>query len=365
MQMIHRSARSALAAAALVLAAGCGDPPTDPSRPPSEYLVTYLGAPAGAESFTPRDISGGRIVGTARGAEGTRAVQWAGGAFSPIGPAVPANCASEALGASLGVSVGQVTCAGAAGAPEDAYGWVSGAGAPPRLFTEPYGFVDVNRTGAIVGTLYPPAAFPQATPRAFVVQGGAATLLLPEGATASEAVGISDSGRVAVTAYYVCTTPDSDCALSRAMVWRAGTWTDVPLTRNATRSVASAVSSEGHVAGLMLGEADGAFLYNAETDDLDALPVVPGTDVQITGANGAGSGQVVGTGFRRAAAVGQEPSYGIAWGDGRQYALTDRMDGEPWVITAALATDDEERVAGIGFNRETGQQGAVLLSPAP
>lgn len=358
--------RSALLACTCVLAlyaSACRDTPTDPSRPDDDYAVSFLGMPAGAESFTPQAVASGRVVGTARTGGVARAVQWSAGTFSPLGPDAPAGCESEALGARVAFTVGQITCPGAGGVPVDAYGWTAGIAAYPRLFAEPYGFVDVNRTATVVGTVNPPAQFPQATPRAFQVQGTTVTILLPEGAVASEATGISDDGRVAVTAYYDC-GGSRDCSGSRAMIWTAGTWTEAPLAPNTDRSVAAAVSSAGHVAGYALGSADGIFLYNAPEDEFDVLPVVPGTDVEITGANALD--QVVGTGFRQFPAPGQQPSYGIIWGYDQQYSLSERIgDDAPWVVTSALATDEEGRIAGTGFDPESGREGAILLVPTP
>jgi uncharacterized membrane protein len=363
--MLHRSALLAFSCALAVFASACRDSPTDPSRPP-EYDVVFLGAPEGAESFTPHGLFAGRVVGTARAGGRAYAVQWAAGGFSRIGPDVPAECESEALAARVAYTVGQVTCSGAGGTPADAYGWITGVGALPRLFTEPYGFVDVNRSAAIVGTVNPPSQFPQATPRAFLAQGTSVTILLPPGAVSSVAAGISDEGIVAVTGYYDCPGQDGDCVPSRAMLWQAGEWTEVSLPDRAEGSAAAAVSAEGHVAGYTLGEAEGLFQYDAPDQHLAALPVVPGTTVEITDANGVGKGQVVGTGFRQSPAPGQQASYGIVWGDGYQYSLSERInDEQPWVVTSALATDDEENVAGTGFNTETGQQGAILLVPAP
>lgn len=362
--MLHRSALLAFSCALAVLASACDKSPTDPSRPP-EYDVVFLGAPADAESFTPHGLYAGRVVGTARADGRAWAVQWAAGGFSRIGPDLPAGCDSEALAARAAFTVGQVTCFGAGGAPSDAYGWITGVGALPRLFAEPYGFVDVNRSAAIVGTVNPPSQFPQGTPRAFLAQGTSVTILVPPGAVSSVAAGISDEGVVAVTGYYDCTGQDGDCAPSRAFVWEAGEWTEVPLPDRAEGSSAAAVSAEGHVVGYSLGEAEGLFQYDAPDDDLEALPVVPGTTVEVTDANGVGKGQVVGTGFRLSPAQGQQASYGIVWGDGYQYSLSERIDdGEPWVVTSALATDDEENVAGTGFNTVTGEQGAILLVPA-
>ncbi len=359
--MLHRSALLACACACALLAAACDNSPTDPSRP-GEYDVTFLGVPEGAESFTPRAVSAGRVVGTARAGGVAWAVQWANGAFTRIGPDVPAGCETEALGERVAFTVGQVTCHGVGDAPTDAYGWAAGVGAFPRLFAEPYGFVDVNRSATIVGTVNPPAQFPQAVPRAFQVQGTAISVLLPPGAASSEAAGIADDGTVGVTAYYDCAA-QRRCAESRAMVLVGGAWVEVPLPSTADRSVAAALSSAGHVAGYSLGEVDGVFLYDAPDDDFDVLPVVPGTRVQITGVNALG--QIVGTGTRQSAAPGQTPSYGIVWGDGRQYSISERIDDDaPWQVTAALATDDEGRIAGTGFNTESGAQGAILLTPS-
>jgi hypothetical protein len=362
--MPHRSAAGALlCAGALLAAAACRDTPTDPSRP-GEYNVTFLGVPAGAESFTPRAVAGGRVVGTARAGGVAWAVEWAGGAFTRIGPDVPAGCDSEALAARGSFTVGQVTCAPVGDTPTDAYGWTRNVGALPRLFAEPYGFVDINRIALIAGTQYPAAQFPQATPRAFVVQGAAAALLSPPGAVASEAVGVTDAGAVVVNAYYECLPEQRDCVPSRAVVLLGGEWRNVPIPANADRALAAAVSSDGSVAGYAIGGVDGIFLYDIEDDDLDVLPVVPGTRVQLTGVNALGEGQVVGTGIRQSPAAGQQPSYGIAWGDGRQYALSERIEGEiDWQVTAALATDDEGNIAGTGIDPESGQEGAILLVP--
>lgn len=359
--MLHRFALLACACACALLAAACDNSPTDPSRP-GEYNVTFLGVPAGAESFTPRAVSGGRVVGTARAGGVAWAVQWANGAFTRIGPDVPASCETEALGVRVAFTVGQVTCYAVGDAPTDAYGWAAGVGAFPRLFPEPYTFVDVNRSAAIVGTVNPAAQFPQASPRAFIAEGATVTLLLPDGAVASEAAGIADDGTVAVTGYYDC-TGQRDCAAARAVTRVAGAWRPVPLPSTAERSVAAAVSSAGHVAGYLGGDVDGVFLYDAPDDDFDELPVVPGTRVQITGVNALG--QITGTGTRQSVAPGQQASYGIVWGDGRQYSISERIDDSvPWVVTAALATDDEGRIAGTGFNTQTGQEGAILLTPS-
>jgi uncharacterized membrane protein len=363
--MLHRSAACALLCAASVFAAGgCRKSPTDPSKP-EKYDVTFLGVPAGAESFTPRAVSAGRVVGTARAGGAVWAAQWANGVFTRIGPDVPAGCQSEPVAARGAFTVGQVTCTGPGGTPTDAYGWTENVGALPRLFAEPYGFVDINRTATIAGTLSPAAQFPQAAQRAFSVQGAAATVLLPPGARSSQAVGITDAGEVVVTAYYDCDPDARGCVASRAMVLTGGEWREVPIPGNADRIVAAAVSSAGHVAGYSIGQADGIFRYEVEDDDMDVLPVVPGTRVQITGVNA--EGQVVGTGIRQSTAPGQQASYGIIWGAGRQYALVERLrDGDsPWQVTAALGTDDEENIVGTGFNRETGQEGAILLTPPP
>lgn len=350
--------------ALLVLAAAaCRDTPTDPSRP-GQYNVTFLGVPAGAESFTPRAVSAGRVVGTARANGMVWAVEWSNGAFTRIGPDVPAGCEMEALAARGAFTVGTVTCTSAGDSPTDAYGWTRNVGALPRLFAEPYGFVDVNRTATIAGTLYPAALFPQATQRAFTVQGGSAAFLVPPGAGSSEAVGVTDAGVVVVNAYYTCLLEDRDCVLSRAAALIGGEWRSIRIPANADRALAAAVSSAGHVAGYAIGGVDGVFLYDIEDDDLDVLPVVPGTRVQITGVNSLGEGQVVGTGIRQSPAPGQQPSYGIAWGDGRQYALTERILGNVrWQVTAALATDDEGNIAGTGFDPDSGQEGAILLVP--
>jgi hypothetical protein len=359
--MLHRSTLLACTCALAVLAAACDRSPTDPSRP-GEYDVQFLGLPAGAESFTPRALSAGRVVGTARAGNVAWAVQWSAGTFTRIGPDVPAACETEALGARVAFTVGQVTCYGLGDTPTDAYGWAGGVGALPRLFAQPYGFVDVNRSAVIAGTLFPPAQFPQGDQRAFQVQGTSTTLLLPPGAVSSEAAGISDAGAVAVTAYFDC-AGQRGCVPSRAMLWDGGAWVEVPLADDADRAVAAAMSTEGHVAGYTIGDVDGVFLYDLPDDDFDELPVVPGTRVQITGVNAWG--QIVGTGIRLSVAPGQQPSYGIVWGDGHQYSLSERIDdGGPWQVTAALATDEEGNIAGTGFNPETGEEGAILLIPS-
>jgi uncharacterized membrane protein len=326
--------------------------------------------PAGAQSFAPRAVAGGRVVGVATDASRAWAVQWTAGGFSLIGPVVPAGCHSEPTAARGGMTVGQVTCTASgapAGQPVDAYGWVAGQ-AVPRLFAEPYTFTGVSSDGGgVVGTINPRSQFPQAQSRAFLRLGGTVTELLPPNAIASEAAGISDAGEVVVTAYYDCPdgdgeAGDDDCHPSQAMVWSAGTWTEIPLPRDAERAVAVAVSSEGHVAGYAFGEADGVFLYRISRSDLDGLPVIPGTRVVLTGVNSLP--QVVGTGVREVT-TGRATSYGIVWGDERTYDLSERIAGTvSWQITSALATDDDGRIAGTGVNRETGQEGAILLTPS-
>ena len=349
-----------------VAAAGCRNSPTDPSRP-GTYLVTFIGVPAGAASFVPRTVAEGRVAGVAATADRAWAVQWLGGAFSLVGPDVPAGCHSEPLAARGAHTVGQVTCTAGgapAGQPVDVYGWVSGEPVPPRLFAEPFNYVGITTSGAMVGTINPRAQFPQAQSRAFIRTGAGVTVLLPPGAVASEAVGISEEGDVVVTAYFDCPEEpeDTPCYPSRGMVWNAGAWTEIPAPRRAERTVAAAVGSRGHVAGYAFGEADGVFLYRIPRRRLDGLPVIPGTRVLLTGANARG--QVVGTGIREEAG-GRAASYGIIWGDERQYDLSERIAGaDEWQITAALATDDEGRIAGTGIRTETGEEGAILLAPS-
>lgn len=346
---------------AALAASACDNSPTDPARP-GQYQVTFLGVPAGAESFTPHAVSAGRVVGTARAGGVAWAVQWANGVFTRIGPDVPAECESEALGARGPFTVGQVTCTAGGDVPTDAYGWAAGVGSLPRLFPQPYGFVDVNGTAVIVGTVHPLAQFPTGPSRALRVDGTTTTLLLPPGASISEAAGVSDAGDIAVTGYDVCDPDAEGCIESRVYVWNNGGWTEIPIPGDAESAVAASVSSAGHVAGYTFGGGDGVFLWDQEDEDLDVLPVVPGTRVQITGANAFG--QVVGTGFRMEPAPGQQPSYGIIWGDGRQYALSERISGTTrWQITAALGTDDEGRIAGTGIDPDSGLEGAVLLIP--
>jgi hypothetical protein len=365
--MIHRPLiRACAAVLAAAAVAGCRGTPTDPARP-GTYQVTFIGVPAGAQSFAPRAVAGERVVGVAADANRAWAVQWTAGGFSLIGPAVPAGCHSEPTAARGGATVGQVTCTATgapAGQPVDVYGWVAGQ-AVPRLFAQPYTFTGVTSDGAaVVGTINPSSQFPQAQSRAFLRTGGGVTELLPPNAIASEAAGISDAGDVVVTAYYDCPEgeADDDCHPSRVMAWNADAWTEIPLPRDAERAVAVAVSSAGDVAGYAFGEADGVFLYRLSRRDLDALPVIPGTRVVLAGVNSLP--QVVGTGIREET-TGRATSYGIVWGDERTYDLSERIAGTvPWQITSALATDDEGRIAGTGVNRGTGQEGAVLLTPS-
>lgn len=351
---------------AVAAAAGCRSSPTDPSRP-GTYVVTFIGVPADAQSFVPRAVAGGRVAGVAATADRAWAVHWLDGTFARIGPEVPAGCFSEPLAARGPYTVGQVTCTASgtpAGQPVDVYGWALGEGAPPRLFAEPFTYVAVSSGSVVVGTINPRAQFPTAQSRAFVRAGGGVTVLLPPGAVASEGVGISDEGDVVVTAYYDCPEdPDNedDCHPSRGMVWTAGVWTEIPLPRRTERAVAAAVGSRGHVAGYAFGEADGVFLYRIPRHRLRGLPVIPGTRVVLTGANALG--QVVGTGVRDEVA-GRVASYGIVWGDERQYDISERIaGGERWLVTSALATDDDGRIAGTGVRVETGEEGAILLSP--
>lgn len=362
--MIHPPLVRACAAALAVLAsAGCRDSPTDPSRP-GTYAVTFIGMPADAESFSPRALDAGRVVGVAAGDGAAWAAEWSGGAFARIGPAAAAGCHTEPTAARGGRTVGQVICTATgmpAGQPVDAYGWAAGVAVPARLFPEPYTFVGVNADGTIAGTLEPAAQFPQGERRAFVLSGGGATVLVPPGATGSEAAGITDAGDVVVTAYFACAADAPDCAPSRAMAWRGGEWVELPVPRGAARTAAAAVSPAGHVASHAFGEFDRAFLYDLDRRDRDNLPVIPGTRVLLNDANVRG--QVVGTGIRPDA-VARRSSYGIVWGDDRQYPLSERLAGiERWEVTSADATDDEGRIAGTGLNPESGLEGAILLVP--
>lgn len=345
-----------------LLAAGCKGSPTDPSKPDT-FLVQFIGVPAGAESFTPRAVTAGRVVGTASDGESTWAVEWENGFFRRLLPAPPAGCHSEPLAARGRYTVGQVTCTASgdpAGRPVDVYGWMEGSSAP-RLFAEPYTFVAVNAEGTVAGTINPSAQFPQARQRAFVRGAGGVTVLVPDGALSSEAAGITDKGEVVVTAEYDCPADAEECFSSRVMVWSAGAWTEIPIPGDSGRVVAGAVSPGGHVAVYGFGLTDQVFLYDLDDRDLDPLPVIPGTRVVLMSANARG--QVVGTGIRPLAS-GRATSYGIIWGAERQYDLGERIGGvDRWHISSALASDDEGRIVGTGTSLKDGIEGPIILVP--
>jgi uncharacterized membrane protein len=260
--------------------------------------------------------------------------------------------------------VGQVTCTASgdpAGRPVDAYGWVAGVNVP-RLFAEPYTFVAVNADGAIAGTVNPSAQFPQAQHRAFLRTAAGVTVLVPDGAAASEAAGITDAGEVVVTAWYDCPADAEDCVSSRVHVWSNGAWTELRVPRGSTRVVAGAVSPRGHVAMYASGETDQVYLYELDDRDLDPLPVIPGTRVVLMSANARG--QVIGTGIRPET-TGRATSYGIVWGAERQYDLSERIGGlDLWHISSALASDDEGRIVGTGTNLDERFEGPILLVPS-
>lgn len=359
--MIHRSLVRVCALA--LLATACDGSPTDPSKPDT-FTVTFIGVPADAQSFMPRAVTGGRVVGAASDGASTWAVEWQDGVFRRLLPAAPAGCHTEPLAARGAYTVGQVTCTASgdpAGRPVDAYGWRAGESAA-RLFAEPYTFVAVNADGAVAGTINPRAQFPQAQHRAFVRTSTGVTVLMPDGASASEAAGITDAGEVVVTAWYTCLFEDEDCLPSRVHVWSNGAWTEIPTPRDAGRIVAGAVSPEGHVAVYAFGETDQVFLYEIQDRDLDALPVIPGTRVLLVSANARG--QVIGTGIRPEESA-RQASYGIIWGADRQYDLSERIGGVTgWNISSALATDDEGRIAATGTSLADGTQGPILLVPS-
>ncbi|HEU4885487.1 MAG TPA: hypothetical protein VFT45_24790 [Longimicrobium sp.] len=361
--MIHRSLVRVCALA--LLAGACTDSPTDASKPDS-FTVLFMGVPADAQSFTPTAVTGGRVVGTASDGVSAWAVEWqAGSGFHRLLPAAPAGCHSEPLAARSAFTVGQITCTASgdpAGQPVDAYGWVAGQ-AVPRLFAEPYTFVGVNASGAIVGTVNPATQFPQGQHRAFLRTPAGVTVLVPDSAIGSEAAGITDAGEVAVTAWYACPADaeDDDCPVRRVKVWSNGTWTEPRIPGDVPRLVAGAVSSDGHVAIYGFGQADQVFLYEIEDRDLEALPVIPGTRVVLMSANARG--QVIGTGIRPETAA-RQTSYGIIWGADRQYDLSERITGQAaWHISSALASDDEGRIAATGTNLDDGLQGPILLVP--
>lgn len=359
--MMHRSIPRVCALA--LLAAACKGSPTDPSKPDT-FTVSFIGVPADAQSFTPRAVTGGRVVGTASNGASNWAVEWQGGTFRRLLPAAPAGCHSEPRAARGAYTVGEVTCTASgdpAGQPVDAYGWMAGQ-TGPRLFAEPYTFVGVNASGAVAGTINPPTQFPQAQSRAFLLSSGGVTVLLPEGAAASEAAGITDAGEVVVTAWYTCADDAEACRPSRVMVYSGGGWTEPRVPRGPSRVVAGAVSPGGHVAIYTFGETDQVFLYEIEDRDLEALPVIPGTRVVLMSANARG--QVIGTGVRPETA-GRQTSYGIIWGADRQYDLSERVGGvTAWDITSALASDDEGRIVGTGIHLADGLQGPILLVPS-
>ncbi|HEX6371789.1 MAG TPA: hypothetical protein VF006_22900 [Longimicrobium sp.] len=359
--------RSVLPLCALaLLASACDRSPTDTSKP-GTFTVAFIGVPAGAETFIPRAIADGRVVGAASDGASTWAVEWQAGTFRRLLPAAPAGCHSEPLAARGAFTVGQVTCTASgdpAGRPVDAYGWAAGA-STPRLFAEPYTFVGVNADGEIAGTVNPSTQFPQAQHRAFRRTAAGVNVLMPDSAIASEAAGITDAGQVVVTAWYACPEDpeeSEDCVSSRVKVWTAGVWTEVRVPRGAARVVAGAVSPEGHVAVYAFGETDQVLLYDIQGRDLDALPVIPGTRVVLMSANARG--QVIGTGIRPET-TGRQTSYGIVWGADRQYDLSERLAGTTrWHISSALASDDDGRIVGTGRSLEDGTEGPILLIPS-
>lgn len=345
--MIRRIPISRALLAAALFAAACNDSPTDAVRPGS-YDATRLGAPAWADTFEPEAVDGTRVVGAATTGGRSLAVLWMAGTFSRVGPEPAAGCDSRATAVSGTVIVGEVTCG------TDAYGWATTLSG--RAIAGPHTFADVNASGTIVGS----RAGPEAARRAFILRNGQVTELLPPGATGSEAAGISDEGDVAVTAYAAC--GDEGCEESYVAVWRNGTWTTVPLPRGASRAVAYAVSSAGHVLGRGMGRQDPLFVWQRD-EDLQGLPVVPGTRVEVNGISELG--QVVGAGVRPDFPA--QPTHGIVWGGEREYYLSDRIrgeDGDSWLIDAALAIDDDGRIAALGTHERTGESAALLLVPS-
>lgn len=347
--MNRTAAVTLLAACALPLGACPGDP-TGPVRPP-EYRVVFIGAPAWADAFVPVDVDGGRVVGFALVGTDRVAAQWVDGAFSAIGLAPPPGCASVALGARGGRTVGQVTCGA------DAYGWAS-SGPEGRVAAPPHTFTDVSVDGLITGTLRPSPFGDPAQRRAFIVAGSQATLLLPPGADGSEAAGISDDGAVAVTAYGACAA--GGCGQIGVQVWDAGAWTMIDPPRSAVFAEARAVSTEGHVLGMMVTESglDRPFLWT-EDDGAEELAVLPGTLAQAYDVNA--DGLAVGTATRTALV---SETAGVAWSGARIYYLTDKVQGGVWQVIEALAIDDDGNVAAYARNPETGAEGPVLLVPA-
>ncbi|MBB4636850.1 hypothetical protein [Longimicrobium terrae] len=334
---------------ALVLAAACNRSPSGPVRPEPAYNILFLGAPSGALSFTPTGVDLRRVVGYAEFGGQTRAVLWQGGAFDEIGPRPPAGCSSEALAVSAGYVVGAVRCA------NDVYGW-SYPDDLGRADARPYELRDVNASGVVAGTLYP-APFGEARRRAFVRERGALRELLPPGATASEAVGIANDGSVAVNAFSACDSVV--CAEHRVFLLREGEWLEVPRPGSSPRRGATAVSSDGRVAGRV--EAGEPFIWRPRRR-VTAMSVIPGTQVDVRGVNERGL--VVGTARTEASLA--RPDRAVAWGGGRQYLLTERLQaGSPWQVEAAVGIDDEGDIAATGTDTSSGRKGAILLTPPP
>jgi hypothetical protein len=352
--MTHLRSRFAAVLAAAVLAGAC-DNPGGPHRP-GEYTLQVIGVPPGASSFTPADVDERVVVGAAEVGGRTVAARWSDGAWTLLNTGAPAGCDSEATAISGGSVAGEISCGA------DTYGWATGI--TGRVDPAPHTFVDINAEGTVAGT----RGRAQADLRAFVARSGSFTVLLPPGAEASAAAGIADDGEVAVTGFSGC--GGAGCTRSSVWVWRAGEWSEAPLPRGADRAEAVAASSEGHVAGFGIRDADQDSILDNDLqpvflwergDDLEGLPVIPGTRVVVRDV--ASSGFAVGSALRPDRPA--QPTYGVIWGKGRLYYLTERMmrEFEDWQIEAALGIDDKGHIAGIGTHRETGETGAVLLIP--
>ena len=295
-----------------------------------------------------------------------------------------------------GVVIGNLAASGQRSFP---WRWVRTKALCLGAGTEQGRAAGINASGLIVGLCVPPRAWSAACAW---TEGGAELLPVPDGATDSGALGVSDGGLICSTVHlaprraarYVACLWDHDeprfllddgryqtwaagvaddgCVVgyvSRgqqafAAVWR-GAWTLVPLPDGQTHSRARAVNTKGQVVGGANDQAGRPYGWVWDGRRVEVLPPPSGFyGTEAWGINDLG--HVVGTARADPGELKSGPwQVGCLWVEGEVFNLDERLSGlSRWYVMAARGINDRGQiVAAVTDDLTTVSSHAAMLSP--
>ena len=324
-------------------------------------MITDLGY-----DFGPSGINDeGQVVGNIAGWESETAyggVLWSNGVTTVLPGLAPGGVYTAAYGINdSGEVVG--SSSGSANPHEAfvyAHGTMTGLGTLGGSESMAFG---INSSGQIVGSSFTSS---NAAIHAFLYSNGTMSDLgVPGGLSDSRAVGISDSGLVAGTAYTAYSLDGTlefvPTASGKLFLYSNGTAT-LPNTAPVTAVRVTAVSTDGRVAGAGLrGLASGPILYENGsitalgdwTEEATWLGVT--TSDEARGVNS--SGEAVGV-------TGGSSPYPFVYAGGTLADLNSLIaQGSGWTLQFAGAINDRGWIAGLGTD-PVGKQTAFILKPA-